>query len=224
MKNDDMIVEVGKRILKLRQKLNISQSELAQKSDISKTYLGEIERGKRTNISLAVIARIAASLGVTMAELFDNIEVSNVSWEDDDTFADALYQNKIEDACYPPGLEGFPVTTLMQFLVYLPLLQPQHIVDSLLRIDGCFKGYEDYVLKQINFCISKIPASSEKEYADYSSRCLSRVDLKNKLNNESDLELNRCRDAYTERIKQIDSFFKGYQIMMGNSIWLNKSQ
>ena len=40
MKTEEMIAELGKRIRKLRQKLNISQAELSQRADLSKTYLG----------------------------------------------------------------------------------------------------------------------------------------------------------------------------------------
>ena len=40
MKTDDMVIELGNRILRLRQKLNISQTDLAERSDLSKTYLG----------------------------------------------------------------------------------------------------------------------------------------------------------------------------------------
>ena len=59
MKTEEMIAELGKRIRKLRQKLNISQAELSQRADLSKTYLGEFERGQLTNISISAIVRIA---------------------------------------------------------------------------------------------------------------------------------------------------------------------
>lgn len=214
MKTEEMITELGKRIRKLRKKLNISQAELSQRADLSKTYLGEFERGQRMNISISAIARIADILGVSLAELFENIEISDASWERDDAFANALYQKKLEDACYPPEFEGFPVSTLMQFLVYLPLLQPQHILDSLLRIAGSFSGDESYVLKQINFCISKIPASSAKEYADKCAERLSREEyMKYKQDIRADVELGEDYEEYLEKIKQLDTFFKCYRMM-----------
>lgn len=219
MNTDELIVELGKRVLRIRQKLNISQSDLAQRAELSKTYLGEFERGQRTNISISVIARIADSLGVTMSELFNDIEMSDASWEDDDTFANTLYQKKLEDACYPSGFEGFPVTTLMQFLVYLPLLQPRYIIDSLLRIDGTFNGYESYVLKQINFCISKIPPSPAKEYADNCAKQLSRdVYMKSKQAGNLELDLEKGYDEYISKIKQLDTFFKCYRMMIETGV------
>lgn len=219
MKTEEMIAELGRRIRKLRQKLNISQAELSQRADLSKTYLGEFERGQLTNISISAIVRIADILGVTLAELFENIEISDASWESDDAFANALYQKKLEDACYPPEFEGFPVTTLMQFLVYLPLLQPQHILDSLLRIAGAFSGDESYVLKQINFCISKIPASSAKEYADKCAERLSREEyMKYKQDIRADVELGEDYEEYLEKIKRLDTFFKCYRMMMETGV------
>lgn len=219
MKTDDMVIELGNRILRLRQKLNISQTDLAERSDLSKTYLGEFERGQRTNISISALARIADSLGITMSELFEDIEASDEVWESDDDFARVLYQKKLEDSCYPPGLEGFSVTTLLQFLVYLPLLQPQYILDSLIRIAGSFGGDESYVLKQINHCISKIPDSDARKYADNCAKKLSReMYLRNKQDCCLELEPEEGYDEYIAKIKQIDTFFRCYRMMKESGI------
>lgn len=107
MKTDDMVIELGNRILRLRQKLNISQTDLAERSDLSKTYLGEFERGQRTNISISALARIADSLGITMSELFEDIEASDEVWESDDDFARVLYQKKWRIVVIRLGLRAF---------------------------------------------------------------------------------------------------------------------
>lgn len=219
MQTNNITVELGNRILNLRQKLSISQAELARRSDLSKTYLGEFERGQRQNISITAVARIAEALGVTLSDLFKDIEISDESWEDEDSFLAVLCEKKIEDACYPVGLEGFSVTTLMQFLVYLPLLQPQYILDSLLRIGGSFEGYESYILKQINFCISKIPNSCAKQYADICATRLSRdVHVNGKSECSISEEIDKGYDDYITRIKQIDTFFKCYRMMKENGL------
>lgn len=56
-----------------RQRLGISQEELAWRAEMHRTYLADIERGKR-NISLCSIVRLVNALGVTLAEFFFNFE------------------------------------------------------------------------------------------------------------------------------------------------------
>jgi len=49
-----------------------SQEELSTRADISKNYIGEIERGEN-NVSIHYIARLAAALNVTIGELFQGL-------------------------------------------------------------------------------------------------------------------------------------------------------
>ncbi|MBO1062301.1 MAG: helix-turn-helix transcriptional regulator [Aphanizomenon flos-aquae CP01] len=61
----------GIRVRYFRKSLKLSQDELAEKSDLHRTYIGAVERGER-NISLMNIFRLADALQVTAKELFDN--------------------------------------------------------------------------------------------------------------------------------------------------------
>ncbi len=56
-----------------RQRLGISQEELAWRANIHRTYLADIERGRR-NLSLSSIARLVSALGVSLAEFFFAVE------------------------------------------------------------------------------------------------------------------------------------------------------
>lgn len=56
---------LGKRIREERIKLNLTQEQLAEKVDISTSYVGQIERGER-NISLDTLINVANILGVTI--------------------------------------------------------------------------------------------------------------------------------------------------------------
>ena len=60
----------GLRIKQLRLSLGISQEELGALSNLDRTYISGIERGKR-NISLKNILQIASALGVPALELFN---------------------------------------------------------------------------------------------------------------------------------------------------------
>ena len=219
METNRIIKELGKRVLMLRKKLNISQEVLAQESEVSKTYLGALERGELKNVSISIVVRLAKALGVTMCELFEDIEELDAAWEHDDNFANAIYQKKLEDACYPVGLQGVPVTTLLQFLAYYPLIQPENLIDSIERIGGSFEGSESYVIKQINLCISRIPDSVEKKYAEKCSNRLKRETyFENKKAVDESVDLEEGYKEYLERIRQIGAFYKYYRMMVENSI------
>ncbi len=62
----------GRRLRQLRQERGWSQEELSTRADISKNYIGEIERGEN-NVSIHYIARLAAALSVTMEEIFHGL-------------------------------------------------------------------------------------------------------------------------------------------------------
>jgi DNA-binding XRE family transcriptional regulator len=56
-----------------RRRLGLSQEELAWRADMHRTYLADIERGRR-NISLLRIARLIAALEVSLGRFFATLE------------------------------------------------------------------------------------------------------------------------------------------------------
>ena len=60
---------LGTNIQKLRQKKKLSLSQLAEKTEISKSYLSHIERNIQTNPTIEVIAKIAVALDVDLQTL-----------------------------------------------------------------------------------------------------------------------------------------------------------
>ena len=58
----------GKKELERRLSLKISQETLANMADIDRTYLPDIEKGKR-NVSLRVADKIAKALNVSLKDL-----------------------------------------------------------------------------------------------------------------------------------------------------------
>ena len=53
--------KVGKRIKELRNKLGISQEELAFRSEIHRTYIASLEVGKR-NVSIETLEKVVNAL------------------------------------------------------------------------------------------------------------------------------------------------------------------
>jgi transcriptional regulator with XRE-family HTH domain len=60
----------GSRVRAERERLGVSQEELADRAGMHRTYLGGVERGER-NIGLLNLLRIARALGVTPGSLFE---------------------------------------------------------------------------------------------------------------------------------------------------------
>ena len=63
-------IKVGKRIKELRNKLGISQEELAFKSEIHRTYIASLEVGKR-NVSIETLEKVVNALEVSLSEFFN---------------------------------------------------------------------------------------------------------------------------------------------------------
>ena len=220
---DSIAVEIGKRILKIREKLGIPQNELACRAGLSKTYLGELERGQRDNVSVGKLAKIADVLGISMSELFSDIENKQMHWDEDNHLTDALWKKNYEETFYPPEITEYDVSTLLQFLVYLPLLPEQDVLNILFKFSGKFEGHELEILKSLNNCINKIPQSKAKAYADLQAQRLSRTAYihraRQTVNGDSyEVELKDDSGEYSERIKRTIKFFKYLEIATKNSI------
>lgn len=64
---------VGTNIRNIRESQKLSQEKLADLSELDRTYIFSIEKGKR-NISIKVLFKIAKALKVSIHELIKNIE------------------------------------------------------------------------------------------------------------------------------------------------------
>ncbi|MFA7156888.1 MAG: helix-turn-helix transcriptional regulator [Bacilli bacterium] len=68
-KNRSIELKFGSRVKALRNILNITQEELAYRSNLHRNYISDVERGRR-NISLIAIYKIAEGLNVSVDALF----------------------------------------------------------------------------------------------------------------------------------------------------------
>lgn len=66
----DIKLLVGKRVKELRNKLGVSQEELADMVGLDRTYITSVECGKR-NISIVNIEKLAIAFQVSLHEFFD---------------------------------------------------------------------------------------------------------------------------------------------------------
>lgn len=69
----DILMRYGQAVRKIRLEQEISQEELAGRCGLHRTYISDIELGKR-NLSLENIERIAISLNKSLSEFFKEVE------------------------------------------------------------------------------------------------------------------------------------------------------
>ena len=72
-KKPDIRERFGFAVKVRREALGLTQEDLADRAQIHRTYLSDIERGTR-NLSLVNIERMAEALSVSMSELFRLVE------------------------------------------------------------------------------------------------------------------------------------------------------
>ena len=65
----DVKILVGKRVKELRNKLGISQEELADLAELDRTYITSVECGRR-NISIVNIEKLSKALNVSLSVFF----------------------------------------------------------------------------------------------------------------------------------------------------------
>jgi transcriptional regulator with XRE-family HTH domain len=69
----DIRIKIGLRIKELRTELKLTQEKLAFKAEVDKTYLNEVENGKR-NVSVLNLEKIVRALNVSFEQFFTGIK------------------------------------------------------------------------------------------------------------------------------------------------------
>ncbi len=65
--------KIGQRIRELRKELDISQETLAYKAEVDRTYVTDVENGRR-NVSVEILERLVKALEVSFFEFFNSKE------------------------------------------------------------------------------------------------------------------------------------------------------
>ncbi|MDX1936447.1 MAG: helix-turn-helix transcriptional regulator [Flavihumibacter sp.] len=67
----DLKQKVGLRIRELRKQLELSQEALAYKAEVDRTYVTDVENGRR-NVSVEILERLIKALDISVAEFFNS--------------------------------------------------------------------------------------------------------------------------------------------------------
>ena len=69
----DIKLKVGQRIKDLRKKLGLSQEGLANEAEVDRTYVTDVENGRR-NVSVEILERLIKALKISISEFFNSKE------------------------------------------------------------------------------------------------------------------------------------------------------
>ena len=67
----DIKLKVGQRIRAIRKELGLSQEALAYKSEVDRTYMTDVENGRR-NVSIEILEKIIKALEVSFSDFFNS--------------------------------------------------------------------------------------------------------------------------------------------------------
>lgn len=67
----DVVALFGNNVRRLRDEAGLTQEELAFRANMKRTYLSDLERGKR-NPTVRALGRLAAALSVKPADLLEH--------------------------------------------------------------------------------------------------------------------------------------------------------
>lgn len=73
MQHSDLMARFGAEVRRRRNDLGISQEELAERAALHRTYVSDVEAGKR-NLSLASIQRLTKALGASLGAVFAAVD------------------------------------------------------------------------------------------------------------------------------------------------------
>lgn len=83
MFNRGNLMEIGSKIKRLRQQLNLSQSELADRCELTKGYISQLENDL-TSPSITTLMDILSALGTNLSEFFSKEDDRRVVFTEND--------------------------------------------------------------------------------------------------------------------------------------------
>ncbi len=65
----DIKLKIGQRLRELRKELKLSQEALAYKAEVDRTYVTDVENGRR-NVSVEILERLIKALDISVTDFF----------------------------------------------------------------------------------------------------------------------------------------------------------
>ena len=218
-------LKLGEYIAEIRKERKMTQEELAEKVGRTAIAISNIENGKVIP-ELLTVFELANALQVNgyvfMHRLWSEYEYYKESVQnersygfnkgeqidDEEIISKTIDEKHIKQMFYPEkwgDFKKYKITTLFEFLIYLPLFDECTLWDSLYRIAGACVNYEDYICNQMEHLIHTIPDSRAKQYALRKIDRLSHEENPEDWNNpEVELEAKAYLDVIKRKIEHMN--------------------
>ena len=181
---NNRINTIGERIRFYRKSKGLTQKQLADLSGISKNHISAIESGwlfkQNRCIGVKTLEALTKALNIESNSFFDEIRQPYDDYNNENALVkqslieEELYGLDVLQVFYPPMLASklnreSRVTTLLELLIYLPLIDQGDLLDCLIRISGDIAKREIYVSDKLAYLVKNVPEKTKKKYADYIS-------------------------------------------------------
>lgn|GEM_PF-2450702 len=160
--------KIGHTIRTLRMAKGLTQEQLVEAcNDFSVSTLSRYEHGE--SIKVQNLEKLANALGTTMAAIVCTAEYSTQINAD----AEKKYKQFLEIMKHPSGShelrQDFPIQSLSDFIIYLPLIPMKNLIRMLHRVSGETYKREDYILNLLRLCYLRIDTSlsNARRWADF---------------------------------------------------------
>ena len=208
-------------IRRARKEANLSRRKLIEKigcEQLSYRTLRRCEEGEET-VRKTSIEPLLDYFGIKLVyELQDEAEehIMMDGLEDEDlSIKECLDEINAQIAKHRTFFHGeeytlcdYKIKTLMDLIIYLPLIPTDCLFDSLSRICGSCYGREEYVLDQMNYLYEIIPDSKMKKVADRLAERARGCD-KGEIPADEDIDEYKSMIEYKMEIEnQLDRFYE----------------
>lgn len=96
---NDFLLSLGKRVRELRNRRGMSRKTMAHEADVSERHLAQLEAGEG-NISIVLLRRVAATVNVSLTELFSRDAEEPVEMRLIRRFLERLPAHRLEDVVF----------------------------------------------------------------------------------------------------------------------------
>ena len=143
---------------------------LSAKSSISVSKISALENNRTDNVSIRTLIDIADALSTDLCSLVSEIHIGEydecLKEFDEEDCINLIAHSDIIKTYYPPMLRDHEISSLLEFIVILPMLDPLDLYDNFERILCSTNGSEDYISEQISSSWKKVPDSPVKQYCE----------------------------------------------------------
>ena len=203
----------------LRREIGLTQAELAQTTGVSLKTISNLESSNiEYSFGIEGLFLIAKQLHVHPAMLLIDHASNETDLDEAVKIAERdYYDRNVLKVFYPLMHTRYDFTSLLEFIIFMPLMNPMSLMEAIYAIAGSAVNYEEYIASRISKLIQEIPESLAKNYAIKEAKKIKRiregenvciVNITSNLNKEE-------YEAYLRRLDEMNR----YREAINNSIF-----